>query len=185
MQANRTKRPKDSTISIDTSRCGTVRVVEISLTGWELLREKLAAALQSGVVQEVLSLIPAVQSALESIGDGPADESGSTGQLSAIGRAISSAKDALPSVLAKIGQGIASHVDVEVLQHCVETDEGADLNQLTAREFMEIRAAAMEVNDVSELLETEKNFWRGLIVKVRPKAPDGSATSSESAEATG
>jgi hypothetical protein len=167
---------RPETLEVLTRKCGGVTVGPLSVTGWEVLKTKLAAALDSGIVSDLTALLTGnIRAVLSGQVTGAEEAPGARG---AVAELLERGQAVLPSIATKLSQALTSHFDRDIVGECIETD--VDLTKLSAREFLQLREAAIAINDPGELAAMEKNFWLGLVKSVLAVAQTGPNPSSES-----
>jgi hypothetical protein len=145
----------------------TVTVGQISWGGWKTLKSALFFALDQGEIKRAVEAIWKVFQSLPSDKSDEGDESneGDEGTASLETWLTPEVINLLPDFVKTVSV-LANEMSEEVVRGCI-TDVDHDAYTLPAADLMRLRQAALEVNDFSELIALEKNFFPGIAAQIK------------------
>lgn len=158
------ERPRTQTLTL--SNGDQITVGRISWDGLKSIRQTAIDLLSSGVAEQLSALIsgPVVER-LTLLFTGQKDESGKvpewtdTETSELLQAAIAQLKHELPTLASSIVMRADGFTD-DFARYCIKGD--INDSDWDAYDWIDIRDAAMELNDIPELVGREKNFYLGL-----------------------
>jgi len=174
----RLKTPSAQTATVELSNGLTVKVGLIRWRGWVAVKNKILELVQDQAIQKILQKLVEISSKAPSPGEQDDDVAAGASVISSLVQdreLLEELSKIVPEALNNVLRGW-DEVTLELIGSTVEPDQpdlpieesqiAEFITSLPARDLMKLRDAALELNDLSELVEMEKNSILGMFRQV-------------------